>query len=89
MKIPVKYNDAYYYWVDTVVMHDERDYTCAILVSDNGSAFSICIDKIKVVADDYDYKKNVQKCIDKLKFENFELKTRTQLEAELSKALRR
>lgn len=53
MKIPVQYNNKYYYWVDTVVMHDEYDYACAILVSGSGSVFPICIDKIKVVADDY------------------------------------
>lgn len=87
MKIPVKYNDSYYYWVDTVVMHDERDYTCAVLVSDNGNAFPICIDRIKVVDDSYNYKKNVQKRIDELKLKDFELAERTRLEAALSKTI--
>lgn len=85
MKIPVKYNDSYYYWVDTVVMHDEYDYTCAVLVSGNGSAFPICIDKIKVVGDDYDYEKNVQKYIARLKQENFQLNEQMRLDAELSR----
>ena len=84
MKIPVQYNNSYYYWIDTVVMHDEYDYTCAILVSSNGSAFPIRIDKIKVVADDYDYEKNVQECIKQLKYENFQLNEQMRLDAAIS-----
>lgn len=85
MKIPVKYNDSYYYWVDTVVIRDEYDCACAILVSGNGSAFPICIDKIKVAGDDYDYEKNIQKRIDELKYKNFQLNEQMRLDAELSK----
>lgn len=85
MKIFVKYNDSYYYWVDTVVMHDEYDYTCAILVSSSGIAFPVCIDKINVVDDNYNYKKNVQKRIDALKHEHFELNEQMRLDAELSR----
>lgn len=84
MKIPVKYNNSYYYWVDTVVMHDEYDYTCAVLVSNSGSVFTICIDKIEVVDDDYVYEKNVQKRIDTLKQENFRLQGQMQLDAKIS-----
>ena len=84
MKILVKYNNSYYYWVDTVVMHDEYDYTCAVLVSNNGSVFTICIDKIEVVDDDYIYEKNVQKRIDTLKQENFRLQEQMKLAAKLS-----
>ena len=88
MKIPVKYNDSYYYWVDTVVMHDEYDYACAILVANDGSAFPICIDKIKVVGDDYDYEKNVQKRIATLKQKNFQLNEQMRLDAALGQLYR-
>ena len=84
MKILVKYNNSYYYWVDTVVMHDEYDYTCAVLVSNNSSVFTICIDKIEVVDDDYAYEKNIQKRIDTLKQENFRLQEKMKLDARLS-----
>lgn len=57
MKILVKYNNSYYYWVDTVVMHDEYDYTCAVLVSSSGIAFPICIKQIEVVDESYKYEK--------------------------------
>lgn len=84
MKILVKYNNSHYYWVDTVVMHDEYDYICAVLVSNNGGVFAICIDKIEVVGDDYAYEKNVQKRIDMLKQENFSLQEKMRLDAQLS-----
>ena len=82
MKILVKYNDSYYYWVDTIVV---RDYTCAILVASNGSAVPICIDEIKIVDDDYNYEKNVQKRIDALKQKNFRLQERMQLDIKLNR----
>lgn len=83
MKIIVKYNNSYYYWVDTVVTYDEYYYTCAVLVSNNGSVFTICIDKIEVVDDDYSYEKNLQKRIDMLKQENFRLQEQMQLDAKI------
>ena len=83
MKIPVEYNGSYYYWVDTIVMHDEYDYACAILVSSNGSAFPICIDKIKVVDDSYSYEKEAQKAINQLKYENSQLRSQMALDAQL------
>lgn len=61
MKIIVKYNNTYYYWVDTLTMHDEYDYTCAILVSSKGIAFPVCLDKIEVVDDSYKLKKEQKK----------------------------
>lgn len=84
MKILVKYNNSYYYWVDTVVMYDEYDYICAVLVTNSGMVFTICIDKIEVVDDDYAYEKNVQKRIDTLKQENFRLQRQMQLDAKIS-----
>ena len=84
MKILVKYNHSHYYWVDTVVIHDEYDCACAVLVSNSGSVFAINIDKIEVVDDDYSYEKNVQKRIDALKQENFRLQGQMQLDAKLS-----
>lgn len=83
MKIPVKHNDNYYYWVDTVVMHDEYDYACAVLISKSGIAFTINIAEIKVVSDDYDYEKNVQKTIERLKVENFQLQEQMRLDEKL------
>lgn len=85
MKIPVQYNNLYYYWVDTVVMHDEYNYVCAILVSNNGSVFPICVDNIKVVGDDYDFEKNIQKRIFELEQENFQLNEQMRLDAEISR----
>ena len=84
MKILVKYNNSYYYWVDTVVMHDEYDYTCAVLVSSSGSAFPICIDKIEVVDDNYNYEKEKQKKIDELNWRNSMLQQQMELDKKLA-----
>lgn len=89
MKIRVKYNNSYYYWVDTVVIHDEYDYTCAVLVSSSGRAFPICIDKIEVVDDDYNYEKECAKRIDLLKRENFQLNEQMRLDMAISKMFNR
>lgn len=79
MKIPVKYNDCYYYWVDSVVMHDEYDYVCAVLISKFGTAFAINMREITVVDDNYDYEKNIQKTIERLKIESFQLQEQMKL----------
>ena len=84
MKILVKYNNSYYYWVDTVVMHDEYYYTCAVLVSSSGSAFPICIDKIEVVDDNYNYEKEWQKKIDELNRRNSMLHEQMELNKKLA-----
>ena len=89
MKIPVKYNNAYYYWVNTVVIHEEYDYICAILVSGNGGVFPVCIDKIKVVDDGYDFEKNAQKRIDELKYENLQLNEQMRLDAAIGEMCNR
>ena len=48
-KIEVLYENRMYYWVDTVVRHDEYEYTCAVLVNPrNGSVFQIDLSKIIV-----------------------------------------
>ena len=83
MKIIVKYNNSYYYWVDTVTMHDEYDYTCAILVSSKGAAFPICLDKIEVADDSYNYEKETQGRIKELKTEISMLDQQMQLDAKL------
>ena len=83
MKIPVKYNNSYYYWVDTIVMRDEYDYTCAVLVSSSGKAFPICIDEIEVVDDSYNYEKQKQRRIDELKSKSSQLKLQMELDAKL------
>ena len=80
MKILVKYNNSYYYWVDTVVMHDEYYYTCAVLVSSSGSAFPICIDKIEVIDDNYNYEKEKQKKIDELNWRNSMLQQQMEID---------
>ena len=85
MRIIVKYNNSYYFWVDTVVMHDEYDYTFAILISSNGSAFPVCIDKITVVDDDYNHKKYTEKEANRLDWENFMLQEQEKFDAEVSK----
>ena len=83
MKIIVKYNNCYYYWVDTVTMHDEYDYICAILVSSKGVAFPISLDKIEVVDDSYNYEKQKQRQIDELKSKSSWLKLQMALDAKL------
>ena len=83
MKIIVKYNNSYYYWVDTVTMHDEYNYTCAILVSSKGVAFPICLDKIEVVDDCYNHEKQIQIQIDELKSKSSFLKSQIVLDAKL------
>lgn len=83
MKIIVKYNNSYCYWVDTVTMHDEHDYVCAILVSSKGVAFPICLDKIEVVDDGYNYEKQIQRRIDELKSESSWLKAQMEVAAKL------
>ena len=83
MKILVKYNNSNYYWVDTVTMQDEYTYTCAILVSSSGRAFPICIDKIEVVDDSYNYEKEKQKKIDELERLNSMLKRQMEIEAKI------
>lgn len=88
MKIPVKYNDNFYYWVDTVVMHDEYDYTCAVLVSKTGNVFSIHTDKITVVDDTYDFEKEKQKCIERLRYEQAQLKLQMELDAMIARVAR-
>ena len=84
MKILVKYNNSYYYWVDTITMHDEYDYSCAILVSSRGIAFPICLDKIEVVDDSYNYEKQRQRKIDELKCKISTLKLQMELDAKLN-----
>lgn len=84
MKIIVKYNNSYYYWVDTVTMHDEYDYACAILVSSKGVAFMICLDKIEVVDDSYNYEKQIQRQIDELKSKSSWLKLQMEIDAKLN-----
>lgn len=84
MKIIVKYNNSYYYWVDTVTMHDEYDYVCAILVSSKGVAFSVCLDKIEVTDDSYNYEKEMQGRIRELKTEISMLDQQMQLNAKLN-----
>ena len=84
MKILVKYNNSYYYWVDTVVMHDEYDYTCAVLVSSSGRAFSICIDKIEVIDDKYNYEKEKNNKIDELYWRNSMLQQQMEIDKKLS-----
>ena len=83
MKIIVKYNNSYYYWVDTVTMHDEYDYTCAILVSSKGVAFPICLDKIEVVDDSYNHEKQTQRKIKELKSETSMLKQQMELDEKI------
>lgn len=85
MKIIVKYNNSYYYWVDTVTMHDEYDYTCAILVSSKGIAFPICLDKIEVVDDSYNYEKQTQRQINELKIKTSWQNIRMKYDAEMQK----
>ena len=85
MKIAVEYNGSHYYWVDTVVMHDEYDYTCAILVSSDGKALPTDIDKITIVDDAYNLEKVTKNEIERLKSEQAQL----QLEMELDAAIAR
>lgn len=76
MRILVKYNNSYYYWVDTVITR--YDCTLAILVSNEGVAFRVSLDKIEVLDDSYKYEKEkarMEKRIDKLKFEASQLKS--------------
>lgn len=84
MKILVKYNNSYYYWVDTVVMHDEYDYTCAVLVSSSGRAFPICIEQIEVVDDSYNYEKQKGKRIDELYWEKSMLQQQMEIDKKLA-----
>jgi hypothetical protein len=83
MKIIVKYNNSYYYWVDTVTMHDEYDYICAVLVSSKGAAFPVCLDKIEVVDDSYNYETQIRRQIDALEYESSQLKSQMELNAKL------
>ena len=89
MKIIVKYNNSYYYWVDTVTMHDEYNYTCAILVSSKGVAFPICLDKIEVVDDSYNHEKQTQRKIDELKIKNSMLKLQMELDEKIQGVVKR
>lgn len=84
MRILVKYNNSSYYWVDTITMHDEYDYACAILVSSKGVAFPICLDKIEVVDDNYHCEKQIQREIEGLKAEASDLKVQMALEKRLT-----
>ena len=45
MKILVKYNGSYYYWVDTVKMLDDSIY--AILISNKGALFLYALTNLK------------------------------------------
>lgn len=76
MKILVKYNNSYYYWVDTV-------NTCAILVSSEGVAFPRSLDKIEVVDDSYNYEKQRQREIDELKSNTSMLKLLMELDEKI------
>ena len=89
MKITVEYNGSHYYWVDTITMHDEYDYACAILVSSTGNAFPICIDKVTVVDDTYNFEKEKQKCIERLKREQSQLRVQMELDAALARSFKR
>ena len=43
-----------YFWVDSVTMHDEYDYVCAVLICPkNGTVFCRDISTIKVISNDY------------------------------------
>ena len=87
MKMLVKYNGHHYYWVDTITMHDEYDYACAILISDSGAAFPTCLDNIEVVDDRYNYAKESQRIIDELKWQSSMLKQQEEISAEISKIM--
>lgn len=86
MKILVKYNNSSYYWVDTVITSD--DCTLAILVSNEGVAFQISLDKIEVVDGNYHCEKQIQKRIEELKIESAHLALRRELDAQINRALR-
>lgn len=88
MKITVEYNGSRYYWVDTITMHDEYDYAFAILISSNGSAIPMCIDKITVVDDTYNFEKETQKCIEKLKCKQSQLKLQMELDAAIARVVK-
>lgn len=87
MKIAVEYNGSHYYWVDTITIHDEYDYACAILVSSAGYVFPICVDKI-TVDDTYNFEKERQNSIERLKHEQAQLKLQMELDAALAQACR-
>lgn len=81
MRILVKYNGSYHYWVDTVTMHN--DNICAILVSNKGAPFSVSFDKIEVVDDSYNYEKQIEKRIAELQSESAHLQLQAEMEAKL------
>ncbi len=81
MKIPVKYNNSYYFWVDTVITCDDCNY--AILVSNEGVAFPIRLEKIEVVDESYHFDKHMQREIFRLKCESSLLKAEMEVNAKL------
>ena len=87
MKIIVEYNGSQYYWVDTITMHDEQDYPCAILVSRDGTICIICTSAIKVIDDNYNYEKSVRKQIDTLKQETYQLQQQMLSDATLQQQI--
>lgn len=84
MKILVKYNNSSYYWVDTVTMRVDCIY--AILVSNEGVAFQVSLDKIEVVDDNYHCEKQIQKRIEELNNEVFMLNERRRIDAKIQEA---
>lgn len=87
MKILVEYHKNFYYWVDTVVMHDEYEYPCAILISSSGIPFTISIASIKVVDDAYNCEKQRQKTIEKLRYDNYQLEQQMKLDAQIRRVI--
>jgi hypothetical protein len=87
MKILVEYDKKFYYWVDTVVMHDEYEYPCAVLISSSGIPFTISMALIKVVDDTYNCEKQMQKMIEKLKYDSYQLQQQTELDAQINRLI--
>lgn len=84
MKILVKYNNSSYYWVDTVITSVDCIY--AILVSNEGVAFQVSLDKIEVVDGNYHCEKQIQKRIEELNNEVFMLNERRRIDAKIQEA---
>lgn len=85
MRILVKYNNSSYYWVDTVITR--YDCTLAILVSNEGVAFQVSLDKIKVVDGNYHCEKQIQREIDALNAETSILKSQMALTKKLQEVI--
>lgn len=85
MRILVKYNNSSYYWVDTVITR--YDCTLAILVSNEGVAFQVSLDKIEVVDGNYHCEKQIQREIDALNAETSILKSQMALTKKLQEVI--